>query len=217
VTALSPRQIADELATLGIVPVITIEDVAAAAPLAAALERGGLPVAEVTLRTPDALAALRAMKRAAPSLLVGAGTLRTPRDVEAAVAHGADFLVSPGTTPALERALLESGRLAIPGVATPSEALARAEAGFSLLKLFPAEAVGGRALLRSLAGPLPELRFVPTGGIDAARAPDYLALPNVVAIGGSWIAERSAIRSGDWAGIEARARAARALVTGGSD
>ncbi|MCA9504390.1 MAG: keto-deoxy-phosphogluconate aldolase, partial [Myxococcales bacterium] len=119
--------------------------------------------------------------------------------------------------PALERALLESGRLAIPGVATPSEALARAEAGFSLLKLFPAEAVGGRALLRSLAGPLPELRFVPTGGIDAARAPDYLALPNVVAIGGSWIAERSAIRSGDWAGIEARARAARALVTGGSD
>ncbi len=201
----------EAVASVGVVPVLTIEDAEKAAPLGAALAAGGLFVVEVTLRTPEALTALREMKQAVPSLVVGAGTLRTPADVEAAADHGADFLVTPGTTPALERALHDSGRLSIPGVATPSEAIARAEAGFTLLKLFPAEAVGGRRLLRSLAGPLPDLRFMPTGGIDPQNAVDYLALPNVTAVGGSWIAEADAIRAGRWDEIESRAREARAL------
>jgi 2-dehydro-3-deoxyphosphogluconate aldolase/(4S)-4-hydroxy-2-oxoglutarate aldolase len=205
------ERVVEAIAAARIVPVITIEEAAAAAPLAAALERGGLSVVEVTLRTAQGLEALREMKHAVPTLVVGAGTLRTPADVEAAVEHGAEFLVTPATTPPLERALLDSGRVGVPGVATPSEALARAEAGFTLLKLFPAEAVGGRRLLRSLAGPLPALRFMPTGGIDPENAGDYLALPNVVAIGGSWIAEPAAIRAGRWDEIEARARAAAEL------
>lgn len=199
------------IAAAPVVPVLTVEDVDAAGPLAAALVRGGLRVAEVTLRTERALACLRAMAEAAPELVVGAGTVLSIEDLDAALAHGAAFVVTPGTTPRLEVALRERGVLAIPGVATASEAMARAEAGFTLQKLFPAEAAGGVALLRSLASPLPKLRFMPTGGIGPGSARDYLALPNVAAIGGSWIAERGAIADADWSGIEARARAAVAL------
>lgn len=201
-----------------VVPVLTVEDVASSGPLAAALARGGLRVAEVTLRTERALACLQAMAEADSGLVVGAGTVLSVEDLDAALAHGAEFVVTPGTTPRLEAALIERGVLAVPGVATASEAMARAEAGFGLQKLFPAEAAGGVRLLRSLAGPLPELRFVPTGGIGLDNAGDYLALPNVAAIGGSWIAERRAIAEADWSGIEARARAAVGLrrVAGGS-
>ncbi len=215
-SAAEAERVIQAIAAVRIVPVLTIEDARVAAPLAAALERGGLGVVEVTLRTEQGLAAMREMKRAVPSMVVGAGTLRTPADVEAAVEHGAEFLVTPGTTPGLERALLDSGRLGIPGVATPSEALARFEAGFPVLKLFPAEPIGGRRLLRALAGPLPDLRFMPTGGIGPDDVADYLALPNVVAIGGSWIAEPRAMREGRWDEIEARARGAVEIVARGA-
>lgn len=203
--------IENALAQAPIVPVLTLDDVACAAPLGAALARGGLRVVEVTLRTKTALACLQALSEASPDLIVGAGTVLSPGDVTAALAHGAKFLVTPGTTPTLEAALVASGSVAIPGVATASEALARLEQGFALQKLFPAEAVGGVRLLRSLAGPLPQLRFMPTGGIGPANTPDYLALPNVAAVGGSWIAEPDAIAAGDWSAIETRARAAVAL------
>jgi 2-dehydro-3-deoxyphosphogluconate aldolase/(4S)-4-hydroxy-2-oxoglutarate aldolase len=208
--------IEQSLAQAPVVPVLTLDDITSVAPLGASLARGGLRVVEVTLRTQSALACLQALSEAAPELIVGAGTVLSQADVTAALEHGARFLVTPGTTPALEAALAESGALAIPGVATASEALARLERGFRLQKLFPAEAVGGVRLLRSLAGPLPSLRFMPTGGIGPSNAPDYLALPNVAAIGGSWIAEPRAIAAGDWSGIESRAREAVALRTAGT-
>jgi 2-dehydro-3-deoxyphosphogluconate aldolase/(4S)-4-hydroxy-2-oxoglutarate aldolase len=166
---------------------------------------------EVTLRTPAALDAIVAMRAAAPGLAVGAGTLLTPADVDAAVAAGADFLVSPGTTPALAQAFLASGLPSLPGVATASEAIARRAEGFAELKFFPAEAIGGTALLKSWLGPLPDLAFCPTGGISPAKATDYLALANVACIGGSWIASEASMDAQDWAGIEARAAAAAGL------
>ncbi|MED5550250.1 MAG: bifunctional 4-hydroxy-2-oxoglutarate aldolase/2-dehydro-3-deoxy-phosphogluconate aldolase [Pseudomonadota bacterium] len=204
----------DALADLAsVIPVLTVSDVTDAAPLARALEAGGLKVIEMTWRTAAALDVLQAMKAAAPDLVVGMGTIRTPEQAAQSVSAGADFLVSPGLTPKLVPALLDAGVPVLPGVATASEAMAAAEAGFDLLKFFPAEQAGGLDYLKSLKGPLPDIRFCPTGSITRERAPDYLALDNVVCVGGSWIASKAMVEQGDWAGIETNARAAAAMRT----
>lgn len=202
-------RIEDIMAAASVIPVLEVERLEDAAPLARALEAGGLKVIELTLRTAAALGALGEMKRAAPSLIAGMGTIRTPDDVERSLAAGADFLVSPGASAALLSAMRVAPSL--PGVATASEAMTAAEAGFRALKFFPAEPAGGAAFLKSLSGPLPDLRFCPTGGIAPERVGDYLALPNVPCVGGTWIATRAMVAAGDWAGIEANARRAAAL------
>jgi 2-dehydro-3-deoxyphosphogluconate aldolase/(4S)-4-hydroxy-2-oxoglutarate aldolase len=202
-------RIDDILRAASVIPVLELDRIEDAAPLARALEAGGLKVVELTLRTAAALNGLAEMKRAAPALIVGMGTIRTGEDVERSLAAGADFLVSPGASAALLRAMRDAP--ALPGVATASEAMTANEAGYRAMKFFPAEPAGGAAYLKSLAGPLPDLRFCPTGGITPERAGDYFALPNVPCVGGSWIATRSMIAAGDWAGIEANAARAAAL------
>lgn len=199
------------LALAPVIPVLTIKDVAVAVPLARALVAGGLPVIEVTLRTPAALDAIRAIAREVPEAVVGAGTITRVEDIQAATAAGSRFLVSPGTPAALAEALAEVPVPVLPGCATVTEAMALAACGFTALKFFPAEPSGGAAFLKSLSGPLPGLVFCPTGGIDVAKAPTYLALANVGAVGGSWIVPDDALASGDFARITALARAARAL------
>lgn len=199
------------LSSAPIVPVITIDRVADARPVAEALGAAGLTALEITLRTPVALEALTAMKTAAPGMIIGAGTIVTPDDASSAVNAGADFLVSPGVSPNLVPALLETGVPALPGTATASEAMARVSEGFDILKLFPAVPVGGLALLKSLNAPLPGIKFMPTGGISAETAPDFLALPNVIAIGGSWMVSKVDIDAGNWSAIEAKAREAARL------
>lgn len=199
------------MAAASVIPVLTVEDAASAAPLARALAAGGLRVVELTLRTPAALDALKAMQDAAPSLIVGMGTIRTPQDAADSARAGAAFLVSPGLTPRLAGALLDTGLPALPGVATASEAMAAREAGFAALKFFPAEPAGGIAYLKALHGPLPDLVFCPTGAISEARAPDYLSLPNVACVGGSWIATPAQIAAGDCDGVTANARTAAAM------
>ncbi len=182
-----------------------------AVPLASALLRGGLSVIEVTLRTPEATDAIRAIAGHLPEAVVGAGTVLSGADVTRAVAAGARFLASPGLTPDLVAAGLGSELPYLPGAATPSEVIAAREHGFSLLRFFPAEAAGGIAALRQLAPVFPGIAFCPAGGLDGARAADYLALPNVPLVGGSWMAPAEAIAAGDWAGIEERARQAALL------
>lgn len=201
----------DRLRKAPIVPVITIDRPEDAVPMAKALAAGGLEAIEITLRTPAALEALTLMKEAAPQLLVGAGTIRSEGDVDAALLAGADFLVSPGTSPSLIAALLERDTVSLPGVATATEAMTRFDEGFDVLKLFPAVATGGISLLKSLAGPLPHIDFMPTGGVSPTNAADFLALPNVVAVGGSWITPKDKVESGDWAAITELARAAKEL------
>ncbi len=197
-----------------IVPVLTIESVAHAAPLAAALKAGGLNSAEVTLRTPAGLEAITEMKRAEPSLTVGAGTILSEGDVDAALKAGADFLVTPGAGPDLLKALAEFDGVILTGVSTASEAMTRFEMGYGVMKFFPAEAAGGANFLKSLAGPLPHIDFMPTGGVKPHNAKDYLSLPNVIAAGGTWIASPAEMAAGDWDGIEARAREAAELGKG---
>lgn len=192
-----------------VIAVLEVEALASAAPLARALRQ--VRVAELTLRTPCALDALKAMKDAAPDLIVGMGTIRTTEDIERALAAGADFLVSPGTTSSLLAAMARAGVPALPGVATASEAMTAADAGFRALKFFPAEAAGGVDYLKTLAGPLPDIVFCPTGGIGADRAPAYLALKSVACVGGSWIATRAMIAAGEWSAIEKNAARAAAL------
>lgn len=194
-----------------VVPVVVLEDVEHAVPLAHALVEGGLPVVEVTLRTPAALPALRRIAAEVPEAVVGAGTVVLPRDVEAAVEAGAQFLVSPGATPALLDAMAAVDVPGLPGAATASEVVALLERGVTVAKFFPAQAAGGTAMLASLAGPFPQVRFCPTGGIDPDNARDYLALPNVVCVGGSWLTPRDAVASGDWARVTALARQAATL------
>ncbi|MFN7054740.1 bifunctional 4-hydroxy-2-oxoglutarate aldolase/2-dehydro-3-deoxy-phosphogluconate aldolase [Hyphomonas sp.] len=184
-----------------VVPVLVVESVSSAAPLAAALEQAGVTIAEVTLRTADGLKVIEAMAKAAPGLIVGAGTVLTGADADAALSAGAEFLVSPGMPPGLRAALAGREHLVIPGVATASEAMARHEEGFRRLKLFPAAVAGGVPALKSLAGPLPHLKFMPTGGITEAEVPAYLSQPNVFAIGGSWIASPADIAAGNWGRI----------------
>lgn len=199
------------LALAPVIPVLTIRDAATAVPLARALVAGGLPVIEVTLRTPAALDAIRAIARDVPDAVVGAGTITRVEDIQAATAAGSRFLVSPGTPPVLAEALAGVPVPVLPGSATVTEAMALSARGFTALKFFPAEPSGGAAFLKSLSGPLPGLVFCPTGGIDAAKAPSYLALANVGAVGGSWIVPDDALASGDFGRITALARAARAL------
>ncbi len=196
----------DLLAVSPVIPVVVVEDVADAVPLAEALLRGGVGIIEITLRTPDALAALAAVARAVPEMRIGAGTVVTPEQVVAARDAGATFLVSPGATGALVDAALASGLPFLPGAGTVSEMLALRERGLDTLKFFPAEASGGRGYLSSVAGPLPDLAFCPTGGITAATATDWLALPNVGCVGGSWLTPADAVRGHDWARIEHLAR-----------
>ena len=191
-----------------IVPVLVVPDVSAAAPLADALVEGGLTIAEVTLRTESGLKVIEEMKKAQPDLIVGAGTVLTGEDVSNAMNAGSDFLVSPGMSPKLLDALGDHKEITIPGVATASEAMTRHEEGFRMLKLFPAAIAGGVGALKALSGPLPHLEFMPTGGVSADNAADYLALPNVVAVGGSWIATEKDVATGAWSDVVAKAKTA---------
>ncbi|TWV56249.1 bifunctional 4-hydroxy-2-oxoglutarate aldolase/2-dehydro-3-deoxy-phosphogluconate aldolase [Streptomyces misionensis] len=199
-----------------VVPVVVLSDASVAVPLARALVAGGLSAIEVTLRTPAALDAIRAIADEVPQAVVGAGTVITPEQVDACVAAGARFLVSPGWTEGLLGAMRGSGVPFLPGVSTASEVVALLERGVREMKFFPAQAAGGTEYLRSLAGPLPQARFCPTGGIGPATAPDYLALPNVGCVGGSWMVPADAVAARDWARIEALARGAAGLSAGGT-
>lgn len=204
------RHAADLCALAPVVPVLVIDDAGTAADLARALVAGGLPALEVTLRTPAALDAIRAMAEL-PGGIVGAGTLLTPADVKAAKAAGARFGVSPGATDRLLDACAEEGLPLLPGAATASEVMALLERGYTVQKFFPAEAIGGAKALGSLASPLPQVRFCPTGGIGLASAPQYLSLANVMCVGGSWVAPKDRVAAGDWPAIEALAREASRL------
>jgi 2-dehydro-3-deoxyphosphogluconate aldolase/(4S)-4-hydroxy-2-oxoglutarate aldolase len=194
-----------------VVPVVVIHELAHAVPLARALVAGGTPAIEVTLRTPVALDAIRAIAAEVEGAMVGAGTVLTPRDLAAVARAGARFAVSPGCTPALLDAAAYSTVPLLPGAATASEVMALLERGYNLQKCFPAAAIGGVALLKAWAGPLAAARFCPTGGITADNARDYLALPNVMCVGGSWLTPGPALAAGDWQSIEALARSASRL------
>jgi 2-dehydro-3-deoxyphosphogluconate aldolase/(4S)-4-hydroxy-2-oxoglutarate aldolase len=194
-----------------VIPVLTVKDVEDGVAQAMALVAGGLLAIEVTLRTPAALDAIAAISKRVPGARVGAGTIVDIAQIDEAVAAGATFLVSPGASPRLADAAAAAPVPFLPGVATPSEAIALRERGFRALKLFPAEAVGGARLLASIAAPLPDLVFCPTGGIDLARAPTYLALPNVICVGGSWMLPKAALEARDYARVEALSREAAAL------
>jgi 2-dehydro-3-deoxyphosphogluconate aldolase/(4S)-4-hydroxy-2-oxoglutarate aldolase len=199
------------IARAPVIPVLTIETVADALPLARALVAGGLPVIEVTLRTEAALEAVRVIADDVPDCVVGVGTVTRDADVAAALHAGAKYLVSPGTPKALAAALAAAPVPALPGCATVSEAMLLSEYGFRVLKFFPAEAAGGVNWLKSIAAPLPRISFCPTGGIDMRNAKAYLALPNVTSIGGSWPAPREAIAAGDFARITRLAQEAARL------
>ena len=196
---------------VSVIPVLTIERERDAVPLARALFEGGLSVVEVTLRTPAADAAIAAISRELPQVIVGAGTLQRAADVAAAVRAGARFLVSPGMTPELAASALAAELPYLPGVATPSEIMAARALGICVMKFFPAEALGGAAFLRALAPVFPGIAFCPTGGIDERSAADYLALPNVPIVGGSWMAPQAAIAAGDWGRIRRLAERAAAI------
>lgn len=194
-----------------VIPVLTIERAADAAPLARALVKGGLPVLEVTLRTDAALEALRLIAAEVRDAVVGAGTVLNAEHLKQARQAGAQFVVSPGCTPALALAVKASGTPFLPGVQTVSEAMALMEQGFRVLKFFPADMSGGLGWLKAVAAPLAGLRFCPTGGVNAETAPAYLALGNVACVGGSWVAPKGAVEAGDWARIERLAAAALGL------
>lgn len=194
-----------------VMPVVVVDDVAHAVPLARALVAGGLPAIELTLRTPVALDAIAAIAAEVPEILVGAGTVLSAHQAEQARAAGAGFLVSPGATPSLLEGMAATGLPFLPGTSTVSEVLAVLEAGFTDMKFFPAEASGGTAWLKSVAAPVPDARFCPTGGITAASAPAYLALPNVGCVGGSWLTPAAALHGKDWPLVEQLTRDAAAL------
>ncbi len=201
-----------ELATHGpVIPVIVLQRVEHAVPMAQALVAGGVRVLEVTLRTPAGLGAIEAIARAVPEAIVGAGTIRSADDARSAKAAGARFGVSPGYTAAVGRACREAGLPLLPGVATAGEVMAAMDEGLHFLKFFPATAAGGIPMLKALAGPFPDIAFCPTGGITPETAPQFLALPNVKVCGGSWLTPADALEAGDWARITALAKAASAL------
>ena len=195
----------DIMTAAPVIPVLTIEDPEHAVPLARALVAGGLPVLEVTLRTPRALEAVAAMVREVPDAVVGAGTVLEPEDLRQALDAGACFAVSPGLTPMLVEAATDSRIPFLPGVMTPAEAMTARALGFRELKLFPAAQAGGIGMLKALAGPLPDLLFCPTGGVTQDACRDYLALANVACVGGSWLAPADVLATRDWARIEALA------------
>ncbi len=194
-----------------VVPVVIIEDARAAVPMARALVAGGIPAIEVTLRTPAALDAIRAIAEEVEGAVIGVGTVLSAKDLRAAHKAGARFAVSPGVSPGLLDAADDSELPLLPGVATAGEAMTLLERGYHYLKLFPAVPVGGHKLLGAWASPLPQIRFCPTGGISLSNAQDFLGLPNVVCVGGSWLTPADKLHSGDWAGIELLAREAAAL------
>lgn len=197
-----------------VIPVIILDDISKARPLAEALIAGGLPVLEVTLRTPHALQVIEAMAKV-PGAVVGSGTVRSPLQMGHSVDAGARFMVSPGASPRLLEAAGDFSIPLLPGIGTPTEAMTASEQGYNILKFFPAEALGGVPVLKAFASPLSDILFCPTGGIDLEKAKSYLALPNVICVGGSWVMPQDAIDSGDWKRIEGLARAAAALKAKG--
>ncbi len=194
-----------------VIPVLTVSDLAHAAPLARALVDGGLRVLEITLRTPVAIGCVDAIRKAVPDAIIGVGTLTRAVDFAAADRAGAQFGVTPGLTPELAAAARGARFPLLPGVMTPTDVIAARLLGFNVLKFFPAHQSGGAAMVCALGAPFPDVLFCPTGGITRASAPDYLALSNVVSVGGSWVAPRAMIDAGDWQGLEALARDAAAL------
>lgn len=202
----------DHVAALGpVIPVLQFDSVEQGEQTARALYEGGVRVLEITLRTPAGLGVIERMAKFADDLVVGVGTLTRPEQVAQAVSAGARFGVSPGLTDALANAAKQQGLALLPGVATSSEILIALEHGYRTLKLFPAEQVGGVAMLKAFGGPFGEVKFCPTGGVSLETAPNYLALPNVVCVGGSWLTPAAMMRAGDWAGITRLAREASAL------
>ncbi|MEU5879509.1 bifunctional 4-hydroxy-2-oxoglutarate aldolase/2-dehydro-3-deoxy-phosphogluconate aldolase [Spirillospora sp. NPDC047279] len=203
---------ADQLLDLApVIPVVVLDDAGTAVPLARALVAGGLPVIEVTLRTSAALPAIERIVAEVPDAIVGAGTVVRPRDAERAAAAGSKFLVSPGCTATLREAMTGTGLPFLPGVSSASEAIALLEHDVTAMKFFPAEAAGGLPYLKSLGGPLPQIRFCPTGGITADTAARYLRLPNVGCVGGTWLTPADAVRAQAWDRVEALAKDAAAL------
>lgn len=188
------------------VPVIALQNLEQAVPLAEALVRGGLPVLEITLRTPAGLPAIRAIADAVPGAIVGAGTVRNPADFRAAIDAGSEFVITPGITQATLDTAATTEVPLIPGIATASELMLAMDHGLHTVKFFPAEASGGAAALKALAGPFPEVRFCPTGGIGMHNLTDYLDLPTVITVGGSWVMPQALLDSGDWDSIATRAR-----------
>ena len=198
-----------------VIPVIVLHDVAHAVPLARALVAGGIRMLEVTLRTPQALACMEAIARDVPDAVVGAGTVRSAADAQSAARAGARFAVSPGYTSAVGQACRDAALALLPGVATGSEIMQAQEDGFTELKFFPAMQAGGPAMLKAWSGPFFDVRFCPTGGVTLHNAPELLALPNVVCVGGSWLVPPDALAQGDWDRVTALARATRALQGAG--
>ncbi|RRD89333.1 bifunctional 4-hydroxy-2-oxoglutarate aldolase/2-dehydro-3-deoxy-phosphogluconate aldolase [Conchiformibius steedae] len=196
-----------------VMPVLAVEDADVAADLAQALYNGGIRTLEITLRTPCALAAISRIRQVLPDAVVGAGTVLDETQLRAAVDAGAQFIISPGIYPAFAEAAARAAVPVIPGVATAGELMLALAHGLDTCKLFPAEAVGGRALLQAWHGPFPQAAFCPTGGISAETAPDYLRLPNVLCVGGSWLAPKAAVAARDWETISRLAREAAALRT----
>jgi len=194
-----------------VIPVIVLHDVAHAVPMARALVAGGIRMLEVTLRSPQALACMEAIAKEVPGAVVGAGTLRSAADAAAAARAGAQFAVSPGYTRAVGQACRDHGLSLLPGVATGSEIMMAQEDGYTELKFFPALQAGGPALLKAWAGPFFDVKFCPTGGVTPGNAADFLSLPNVACVGGSWLVPADALEKGDWARIEALAREASQL------
>ncbi len=195
-----------------VIPVIVIDRIEDAVPLARALVEGGVRVLEVTLRTPVALQAIEAIAREVEGAIVGVGTITRPQDFTDAASAGAVFGVSPGLTPALVEAALASGMPLLPGVMTPSDVIAARAAGFTELKLFPAQQAGGIGMIKALGGPFPDVTFCPTGGVALGTARDYLALPNVACVGGSWLTPKDAVAAGDWGRISRLALETQALA-----
>ncbi len=191
-----------------VVPVLTIPSAEHAEPLARALEAGGITVSETTLRTPAGIEAVQTFRSVCNDMVVGVGSILDEKALTASIDAGADFVVTPGFDMQLLEALVQAPVPALPGVSTPSEAMMARRAGLRKVKLFPAEVVGGAEMLKGLAGPIPDMSFMPTGGVTLANMAEYLALPNVYAVGGTWIAKAEHLEAGDWDGITARAREA---------
>ena len=200
------------LAESPVVPVVTIQDPASAVPLAQALIDGGVPVIEITLRTAAAFDAIRAIKSEIPQAIVGAGTVLNSRDIDRAIEAGSEFIVTPGTTSSLLKSAVSCGLPFMPGVSTVSDLMCCLEQGLNTLKFFPAEAAGGTAVLKAFAGPFPDVRFCPTGGIGLHNLAEYFAIPSVISVGGTWIAPTRLIESGDWKGITRLAMEARQKI-----
>lgn len=211
-SALPPFTALQVMQDAPVIPVIVLNDEAHAVPMARALVAGGVRMLEVTLRTPQALACMEAIARDVPEAVVGAGTVRSPADARAAANAGARFAVSPGYTHAVGQACRDVGLALLPGVATGSEIMMAQEDGLTELKFFPAMQAGGPAMLKAWSGPFFDVRFCPTGGVTLANAPNFLALPNVVCVGGSWLVPADALAQGDWARITQLARDTKLLV-----